>query len=92
MDLSDDEYYIDAYNAVKSDDSYINFVINKDINEPWVFNTNPIVENIRSKMKLLNHHSGASCALTLRLVEKKIKEEANVANNSSAPVEEYKKN
>jgi hypothetical protein len=67
------QYYIDAYQAVYSDESLINYMKTKDIKESFAFNCREECNKIRSNMKLLDEHSGGSCAIVLRAIEYIIK-------------------
>jgi len=83
----DDEVYIaDAEQAIRSDAASLEYVLNKDIKEPWAYNSHAHELGIFSRMKLRDEHSGCSIALCLRAAENRIKA-ANIAKSLSIPCE-----
>jgi hypothetical protein len=82
-----DEVFIeDAEQAIRSDASSLNYVLNKDIKEPWAYNNRAHELGIFSRMKLFYEHSGCSIALCLRAAENRIKA-TNIGKGLSIPCE-----
>ena len=65
--------YEDAWETIHSCNEYIDFIRNKSINEPWMYNKNEMINKICNSLKYANIHSGASIALTMRAIEYIIK-------------------
>lgn len=82
-----DQVFIeDAEQAIRSDPASLNYVLNKDIKEPWAYNSRAHELGIFSRMKLRDEHSGCSMALCLRAAENRIKA-TNIGKGLSIPCE-----
>ena len=60
--------YEDAWKTVNKLD-VINYLKNKDINEPWMFINNDTALMIINNLEMKDYHSGCSLALTMRAME-----------------------
>ena len=67
-------YIVDAEQAIRSDPDSLKYVLTKDSEESWAYNSQVYALGIYDRMKLRQDHSGCSMSFCLRAAEKRIKE------------------
>lgn len=65
--------YEDAWETIHKDVGYIEYLKHKNKDVPWMFIEDKNALKIMNNLKMKDYHSGASMALTMRLMETIIK-------------------